>query len=255
MSPNDAIGYANTLGVLASLNRVKEARAMAAEAAAKKIDSSGIRFDLYQLAFLQWDDAGLADQVSWATDRPGDEAVMLYYEADTAAYFGQLNKAREMSRQAVTSEVRAGRKELAAGCEGAAALREALFGNGAEAKRAATKALKSSNGRDVEFAARLALAIVVSDKDQAVQFAYALNNRFPEDTIVQFNYLPTIYAQVALNDGDPSRAIELLRAATHYSWGSQAPLIRPLVSCLCARTSAARAIPGRSGSRRISENS
>jgi Flp pilus assembly protein TadD len=53
MSPNDAIGYANTLGVLVSLNRVKEARAMAAEAAAKKIDSSGIRFDLYQLAFLQ----------------------------------------------------------------------------------------------------------------------------------------------------------------------------------------------------------
>jgi hypothetical protein len=52
MSPNDAIGYANTLGVLASLNRVKEARAMAAEAAAKKIDSSGIRFDLYQLAFF-----------------------------------------------------------------------------------------------------------------------------------------------------------------------------------------------------------
>jgi len=51
--------------------------------------------------------------------------------------------------------------------------------------------------------------------DQAAQLANALNDRFPEDTIVQFNYLPTISAQIALNDGDPAGAIELLRAATH----------------------------------------
>ena len=39
---------------------LKEARAMVAEAAAKKIDSPGIRFTLYQLGFLQSDDAGIA---------------------------------------------------------------------------------------------------------------------------------------------------------------------------------------------------
>jgi ATP/maltotriose-dependent transcriptional regulator MalT len=160
----------------------------------------------------------MAEQVNWSADRPGDAAVLLYFEADTAAYSGQLSKARDLSKQAVAAAQRAGRKERAAGCQAAAALREALFGNGAEAKRFATSALKSSNGRDVEFVASLALAMV-GDKDQAVQLADMLKSRFPEDTIVQFNYLPTIYAQVALNDGDPSRAIELLRAAAPYELG------------------------------------
>jgi eukaryotic-like serine/threonine-protein kinase len=218
MTPNDAVGYSNTLSVLVNLNRVKEARAMAAEAAAKKIDSPDIRFALYRLAFLQSDEASLADQVSWAADRPGDDAVMLYYEADTAAYYGELNKARDLSRQAIAAAERAERPERAAVCQAAAGLREALFGNGAEAKRNAGAALKSSNARDVQFLSTLALAMV-GDKERAVEFADALKSRFPQDTIVQFNYVPTIYAQIALFDGDAPRAIEFLRAATPYELG------------------------------------
>jgi serine/threonine protein kinase/tetratricopeptide (TPR) repeat protein len=218
LAPNDVLNYGNLMTVLVNMNRAKEAHATAAEAASKKLDSPDMRYALYQLAFLQSDDAGMAEQVNWSADRAGDEAVLLYYQADTAAYFGQLNTARELSRQAVASANRAGRKERAAGCEAAAALREALFGNGAEARRYAANALKSSNGRDVEFVASLALAMV-GDKDQAVQFADVLKSRFPEDTIVQFNYLPTIYAQVALSDGDPARAIEFLRAASPYELG------------------------------------
>src|SRR6266403_1471445 len=146
IAPNDALGYANLLVICVNLNRVKEARATAAEAASKKLDSPGIRYALYQLGFLQTDDAGMAEQVNWAADRPGDESELLYYQADTAAYYGQLNKAREFSGRAVAAAERAGRKEGAAGCEAAAGLREALFGNGAEAKRAAGNALKASNG-------------------------------------------------------------------------------------------------------------
>jgi tetratricopeptide (TPR) repeat protein len=218
LTPNDAVSYSNTLSVLVNLNRVKEARAIAADAAAKKVDSPGIRFDLYQLGFLQSDDAVMADQVSWAADRPGDDAVMLYYEADTAAYYGQLNKARDFSRQAIAAAGRAQRPERAAVCQAAAGLREALFGNGAEAKRNAGAALKSSNARDVQFISTLALAMV-GDKERAVEFADALKSRFPQDTVVQFNYLPTIYAQIALFDGDAPRAIEFLRAATPYELG------------------------------------
>ena len=218
LTPNDAVSYSNTLSVLVNLNRVKEARAMAADAAAKKVDSPGIRFDLYQLGFLQSDDAVMADQVSWAADRPGDDAVMLYYEADTAAYYGQLNKARDFSRQAIAAAERAQRPERAAVCQATAGLREALFGNGAEAKRNAGAALKSSNARDVQFISTLTLAMV-GDKERAVEFADALKSRFPQDTVVQFNYVPTIYAQIALFDGDAPRAIEFLRAATPYELG------------------------------------
>src|SRR6266404_7379478 len=127
--------------------------------------------------FLQSDDPGMAEQVSWAADRPGEESQLLYYQADTAAYYGQLNKARDLSRQAVASAERAGRKEGAAGCEAAAGLREALLGNGAEAKRAAANALRASNGKDVQFLAALSLAMV-SDKEKAIEFADSLKSRF-----------------------------------------------------------------------------
>jgi len=218
LSPNDAVTYSNLIAVLVNLNRVKEARATVAEAHAKKLDSSGIRFAMYQLGFLQSDDAAMAEQAGWGMDRPGDDAVLLYYQADTAAYYGQLNKARDLSKQAIEAAQRAGRRERAAGCEAAAGLREALFGNGGEAKRYAFEALQASNGKDVQFVASLALAIV-GDRDRAVEFADSLKSRFPDDTIVKFNYLPTIYAQIALSDGNPSRAIEFLNAASPYELG------------------------------------
>ena len=81
------------------------------------------------------------------------------YEADTAAYSGRLEKAREFSRRAVASAERAEEKETAASYEADAALREALFGNSAEARQRAAAALALSTGRDVQYGAALALAL------------------------------------------------------------------------------------------------
>jgi tetratricopeptide (TPR) repeat protein len=105
------------------------------------------------------------------------------------------------------------RKERAAGCEGAEALREALFGNGAEAKKFAAAALEHSSARDVQFVAALAFALV-GDKGKAAVAADLLKSRYPEDTVAKFNYLPTIYAAIALDNGDAARAIESLKAAS-----------------------------------------
>jgi eukaryotic-like serine/threonine-protein kinase len=46
-----------------------------------------------------------------------------------------------------------------------------------------------------------------------------LDKKFPEDTVVRFNYLPTLHAQLALSRNDASRAIEVLQAATPYELG------------------------------------
>jgi hypothetical protein len=60
--------------------------------------------------------------------------VLLAYEADTAAYFGRLTRARDFSRRAIASADRVAGKETVAGYEVTAALREALFGNAFEAR-------------------------------------------------------------------------------------------------------------------------
>jgi serine/threonine protein kinase len=211
--------YSDLVANYLLLNRLKEAKSTAEEAQAKKLDSPFLHFLLYVLAFLQDDKAGMAQQVAWATGKPGVEDVILALEADTAAYSGQLNKAREFSSQAMASAMRAEEKETAAGYGADAALREALFGNTAEARQRAATALSLSTGRDVQYGAALALAMV-GDSARSQTLADDLSKRFPEDTVVQFNYLPTIHAQLALSQNHSPKAIETLQAATPYELGA-----------------------------------
>jgi predicted Zn-dependent protease len=147
------------------------------------------------------------------------EDVLLAYEADTAAYSGRLGKAREVSRRAVASAERAEEKEVAGSYEAEAALREALFGEAAQARERVAAALRLSNGRDAQFGAALALAFA-GDAVRAQMLADDLGKRFPENTIVHFNYLPTNRAQLALSRNDSSKAIEALQDAAPYELGS-----------------------------------
>jgi len=198
LDPTAGTSYAGVVYFYLSLNRLEEGRATAEEAQAKNLDSTYLRFALYMLAFLQNDTAGMAQQVAWAAGKPGVENVLLANEADTAAYSGRLGKARELSQQAVASAERAQERETAARYEADAALREALFGNAAEARDRAGVALGLSAGRDVQYGAALALALGGATAREQVQeiekLADDLVRRFPEDTVVRFNHLPTIRA-------------------------------------------------------------
>ena len=97
------------------------------------------------------------------------------------------------------------------------AVSEALYGNRAAATRHAMHVLEAENGRHVMFAAALALAIA-GERSRAQAIADDLDKRFPEDTSVRFNYLPTLRALSALSANDASRAIELLRPAATYEF-------------------------------------
>jgi serine/threonine protein kinase len=218
LDPTGGLSYAGMVNSYRYLNRLEEAQATADEAQAKNLDSPFLRLLLYDLAFLNNDAAGMARHVAWAAGKPGVEDVLLALEADTAAQFGRLGKARELSRQAVASAERAEEKETGAGYEAEAALREALFGNAAEARQRVAAALELSTGRDVQYAAALALALA-GDAARAQGLADDLAKRFPEDTLVHFNYLPTIHAQITLNRNDSLKAIETLQAAAPYELG------------------------------------
>jgi eukaryotic-like serine/threonine-protein kinase len=162
--------------------------------------------------------AGMAKQVAWAAGKPGLEDVFLANEADTAAYFGRLKKARELSREAVALAERTGEREVAADYEAGSAMREAILGNAANARDLTVAALKLSTGHDVECEAALALAIAGDAKAQVL--ADDLAKRYPNDTLVQFYYLPTIHAQLAFSHGDFSRSITALETAVPYELGS-----------------------------------
>jgi predicted Zn-dependent protease len=116
------------------------------------------------------------------------------------------------------SAERAEEKEAAATYSAGSGLREALFGNADEARRRSALAIQRSAGRDVQYGAALALAYAGND-ERPQALTDDLGKRFPEDTIVQFNYLPTLRAKLALSKGNASDAVESLRAATPYELG------------------------------------
>ena len=218
LDPGSAQSYDGLVFSYLFLNRPEEARSTIEEAQAKLLDSGDLHLVLYLLAFLKNDPAGMTEQVAWGAGKPGMEDQFLGLEADTAAYFGRLEKAREFWHQAGSSAERVNEKETAAGYEAEAAVQEALFGNAAEARLRAAATLRLSTGRDVQYGAALALAIA-SDEAQARTLADDLAKRFPEDTLVKFDYLPTVRAQIAINHSNPSQAIEALEAAMPYELG------------------------------------
>src|SRR5450631_4459637 len=135
---------------------------------------------------------------------------MTHSESLVLARSGQLQQARRMSRRAVDVAQQAGQRERAAVYETAPALWEAFFGTAQAAKRTALAAIEHSKGRDVEYGAAFALALA-GDSSGGEALANDLERRFPEDTSVRFSYMPGLRAQLALDRGEPARAIELLQ--------------------------------------------
>jgi len=198
-----------------SLNRDEDA-ALAREAHGKGLDPS-LGTTLYSLAFYRNDGAEMSRQVAVWAGKPGQD-LLLALEADTAAYFGHLGRARELSRQASSSAKRARENETSATYEAVAALREGLFGHANQAGQRTALAKERSPGRDLEYAVALALAYA-GDANRAEALADGLGKRFPEDMIVQVNYQPTLRAKLALLRANPQEALDTLEVAASYELG------------------------------------
>ena len=218
LRPDFFASYALLMYNYIPLNRLDEAKATYEQALDRNVKNPFFNPPLYQIAYLQNDAAGMAQQVARSAGTPGVEDELLGMEAETVAYSGRLRKAREVSRQAVDSAERAQEKEAAATYSALSGLREALFSNAQEARRRVTLALGRSTGRDVQYGAALAFAYA-GDHKQAQTLTDDLDKRFPESTLVRFNYLPVLRAKLALSRGNASEAIESLRAATPYELG------------------------------------
>jgi len=157
-------------------------------------------------------------EVAAAQGQPGAEDWISDRQAFVLAYTGHLQESRKWSNSAITLAQQAGHRERAAIFETRAALWEAFFGNMPMAKKTAMAALALAKNREDRFGAALVLSMS-GDASQAQSLANDLGKDFPEDTSVRFYYLPAVRASLALNHGEPSKAIELLQVAVPYDLG------------------------------------
>jgi len=136
--------------------------------------------------------------------RPVDESELLYYQADTAAYYGRttsnLHKLVSFPFPGKTrwqAAERAGRKEgarrLPRATSWSARRRSSETAREAEAGAAGQRVkINKRKRRAVCLWPRSSLAMV-GDKDKRSSSRIHSKAAFPDDTIVKFNYLPTIY--------------------------------------------------------------
>jgi len=213
-NPISARRYTFLVGCYILLNRLREAQALVEEAELKNIDSLGLHFCSYKLAFLNRDALGMEEQVAWGMGKPGIEDVMLSLQAGAHAFFGQLSVAREFSRRAISSAQQLGDEDSALRYQVDAALSEALFGNADAARQPAEFALRLSHHRYVKYKAALALGFA-GDTANVKALIDDFHTTFPDEEVVQSNYLPTLNAQLALNADDAFKAIETLHAAPY----------------------------------------
>ncbi len=229
LNPNSVTTYENLAGFYLALNRFPEARDVTAQALARKLDDYPLHTNLYGLAFVQGDSAGMSQQAAWFVGKAESENVILALESATEAYSGRLDKARELTQRAVTSAESAQNKESAAFWSAEAAVREALFGDyGAVRERAGAALSLAPGSREAESEAALALALA-GDMARAQALTDDLNKRFPLNTVIQSVWLPAIRAAIEINHKTPSSAIELLQAAAPYELGVG---VGPNYSCI-----------------------
>jgi eukaryotic-like serine/threonine-protein kinase len=210
----DAFNYDNLANYTLALQRFNEARQSIHEGQAQKLDDLLLHNALYALAFLGADSAAMAKQQQWFAAKPDSENFGLALASDTEAYAGRVGKARELTKRAVDSAIRADSKENGAIWQAIAALQQAAYGYAAEAQQSAAEALKldaASQGVGVETALAYAVA---GDTVRAESLAQDLGKRYALDTQVQSLWLPAIQAQLALNKKNPAAALNALQAAT-----------------------------------------
>ncbi len=215
LDPDLTPAYSNRAFNQLYLNRLDDAVLTLRRVTERKLAAAEFLLVDYFVAFLRGTDDELRRTAEAARKSPSAEDMILHLEALALARSGRLQEARRMSAVPIEIAQQASRRERAGLFEAARAVWEAFYGNAVAARQNATRALELGRGREVDYAAAFALALS-GDLPKARALAEDLAREFPEDTSVQFMYLPTLRALFSLNAHDAAAAIQALQTTSRY---------------------------------------
>lgn len=214
-------GCSNLALALMAVGRHDEARAVLEDAFARGLDAYYLHLDAYLEAFLRGDEPEMQRHVQAVAGRAGEEDFLIAAQADTEAFFGRHERARELSRRAAESALHAGVPEMSASWTAVAAMREAEIGEVERARTGALQAMETFPGRAVGCVAGYALARA-GEAARVADIVAILEREHPH-TVVQRYWIPCMHAALALGEGDWKAALDRLEPAAGVELGLSQP--------------------------------
>jgi Tfp pilus assembly protein PilF len=212
--------YPNLAGSFVALNRFDDVAGVVSDARARGIETPSLARAAYNAALVRNDNAAFTRVLDEA--RSSSTGIRtIEWEAQTASFFGRFHAAQDLFDRGVQTLLRDDRSELAAQWTVQAAELHALAGRCDAAGRTAASGTRlSRDSFTLQRAARVA-ALCGQSTDVAALSA-ELTKRFPQATFVTHLQLPIASAALALQQGQPARALMLLEAAEPYDHATYA---------------------------------
>jgi tetratricopeptide (TPR) repeat protein len=213
LQPNDVLPYQNAFAAYSVAGQFEEAKAIYAQALSRKFDSAFIHRRRYDLAFRENHEAEMARQIAWGAGKT-EEWDFMMGQAETAAFRGQLMKARDFARQAADSARKNNLQYALPNISGLRCYIELWLGDVAIARSLCAQSLKSS---DNEAAAFYALgSALAGDLTTAQSLIAQQSSRHPKHSVLNNLSLPIVKAAIEIKRGNPDAAFEALKTETNY---------------------------------------
>jgi len=214
MDSNSMVGNLNKASVLLSLNRFDEVKNSCLEAFAKNLDNWFFRYCLYQIGFVENNQAVMSEQLAFMKGE-ANEHNALEWQAGAATFLGQWQKAQDFSRRAIDSAIVEDAKGEAAEYASEQALRAAVLGQPEICNKSVQQALSLERNQVSLTRSALALALI-GEEVETQSLIDELNEQYPKATLVNDLWLPTIIAALEFTCGEAKQTIELLENMKRY---------------------------------------
>ena len=212
MAPERANAYGNLAEALLMAGNIDEAEAVLKQAADRKLRTDFLLQVNYWGSFVRNDQAGMQRAVQQSASVPGAQGLLLSEQANTYAYHGELNKSVVTSGSAAKQMEQDGDKASAALVLAHAAVWHSEAGSSQRAQSLIAQALKLDDSNEVRTLDAL-VAVESGDPAKTLAICEALDKQAPSATFIQKYWLPVLRARLALHQGDPRKAIQLLGPA------------------------------------------
>jgi tetratricopeptide (TPR) repeat protein len=223
LAPELSLPYLNLGRALLAAGQYEQAQAVLRRAVDKKFDGFSLHYDLYEMALLRSDAAGLEREREWMANN-AEDPVVVEAQASIDVLAGNIRRARQRSQHAVGMALESKLKEFAAEALLSEATAEALVGETRQSRHTVAAALQLADSKQKKVDAAKALALD-GQGSVARQMIDRLARENPSDTFLNAVDAPLVLAASQLWNGKAELALRTLEPVKSYEFGTHAGLL------------------------------